>query len=100
MHSTVVLRNFRHFLVLSNRTLSYETVDVRRINAMLNHEDASEYLKITPDGLEARCDVSSFESVRCTFEATEGVWFYEALILTPGVMQIGFATKHSRFLNH
>lgn len=29
-----------------------------------------------------------------------GIWFYEALILTPGVMQIGFATKQSRFSNH
>lgn len=50
--------------------------------------------------MEARCDVSSFESVRCTFEAHSGIWYYEALILTPGVMQIGFATKRSRFLNH
>lgn len=49
---------------------------------------------------QARCDVSSFESVRCTFEATDGIWFYEALILTPGVMQIGFATRQSCFSNH
>uniref|UniRef100_A0A1I7XNS0 DUF5060 domain-containing protein n=1 Tax=Heterorhabditis bacteriophora TaxID=37862 RepID=A0A1I7XNS0_HETBA len=67
---------------------------------MLNHEDVSEYLKIGPDGLEARCDVSSFESVRCTFEVRSGVWYYEATVFTPGVMQIGFATKRSRFLNH
>lgn len=67
---------------------------------MLNHEDVSEYLKIGPDGLEARCDVSSFESVRCTFEVMDGVWYYEATVLTSGVMQIGLATKRSRFLNH
>ncbi|CAD6197267.1 unnamed protein product [Caenorhabditis auriculariae] len=67
---------------------------------MLNHEDVSEYLKIGPNGLEARCDVSSFESVRCTFEVQDGVWYYEATVLTPGVMQIGLATKRSRFLNH
>uniref|UniRef100_A0A915PR00 RING finger and SPRY domain-containing protein 1 n=1 Tax=Setaria digitata TaxID=48799 RepID=A0A915PR00_9BILA len=86
--------------MIENRTPSYMTLNVDEINAMLNHEDVSEYLKIGPNGLEARCDVSSFESVRCTFEATEGIWFYEALILTPGVMQIGFATKQSRFSNH
>lgn len=48
----------------------------------------------------ARCDASSFESVRCTFQVDSGVWFYEALIVTSGVMQIGWATRESKFLNH
>ncbi|VDM58585.1 unnamed protein product, partial [Angiostrongylus costaricensis] len=89
-----------NIFVTPNRTYAYETTDVSHINVMLNHEDVSEYLKIGPDGLEARCDVSSFESVRCTFAVQDGVWYYEAIIYTPGVMQIGFATKRSRFLNH
>lgn len=67
---------------------------------MLNTSDVSEYLKISPDGLEARCDAYSFESVRCTAQADSGVWYYEVLIVTPGVMQIGWATKDSSFLNH
>lgn len=41
---------------------------MRGINAMLNGNDVSEYLKISPNGLEARGDASSFESVRSTFE--------------------------------
>ena len=49
---------------------------------------------------QARCDAASFESVRCTFEVDDGVWFYEVLIITAGVMQIGWATKDSKFLNH
>ncbi|VDD90977.1 unnamed protein product [Enterobius vermicularis] len=89
-----------NIFVVESRELSYLHCNVANINAMLNHEDVSEYLKIGSDGLEARCDASSFESVRCTFEATEGRWYYEALILTSGVMQIGFATKRSRFCNH
>ncbi|VDK47413.1 unnamed protein product [Anisakis simplex] len=89
-----------NIFVHEKREFSYLKCDVSNIGAMLNHEDVSEYLKIASNGLEARCDVSSFESVRCTFEAIEGIWFYEALILTPGVMQIGFATKQSRFSNH
>ncbi|KJH51112.1 SPRY domain protein [Dictyocaulus viviparus] len=89
-----------NIFVTPNRAYAYETTDVSHINVMLNHEDVSEYLKIGPDGLEARCDVSSFESVRCTFAVLDGVWFYEATVFTPGVMQIGFATKRSRFLNH
>ncbi|VDL73757.1 unnamed protein product [Nippostrongylus brasiliensis] len=89
-----------NIFITPNRIYAYETTNVSNINAMLNHEDVSEYLKIGPDGLEARCDVSSFESVRCTFAVQDGVWFYEATVFTPGVMQIGFATKRSRFLNH
>ncbi|XP_072135555.1 RING finger and SPRY domain-containing protein 1 isoform X2 [Mobula birostris] len=82
------------------RQFTYEKVDLSHINAMLNSNDVSEYLKISPDGLEARCDASSFESVRCTFCVDIGVWYYEVTVITSGVMQIGWATKDSKFLNH
>uniref|UniRef100_A0AAY4DLE2 RING finger and SPRY domain-containing protein 1 n=1 Tax=Denticeps clupeoides TaxID=299321 RepID=A0AAY4DLE2_9TELE len=49
---------------------------------------------------QARCDASSFESVRCTFCVDSGVWYYEVTAITSGVMQIGWATKDSKFLNH
>lgn len=49
---------------------------------------------------QARCDASSFESVRCTFCVDSGVWYYEVTVITSGVMQIGWATKDSKFLNH
>lgn len=49
---------------------------------------------------QARCDASSFESVRCTFQVNSGIWYYEVTLLTDGVMQIGWATKSSSFLNH
>jgi hypothetical protein len=29
-----------------------------------------------------------------------GAWFYEVLLLSAGVMQIGWATKASKFLNY
>lgn len=74
-------------------------MNVDQINAMLNVRDVSEYLKISPDGIEARCDEYTFESVRCTCQVDSGRWYYEALIITPGVMQIGWATKRSRFLS-
>ncbi|RZB38761.1 RING finger and SPRY domain-containing protein 1 [Asbolus verrucosus] len=76
-------------IVMNNRKYSYLTVNMEKINAMLNTSDVSEYLKISPDGLEARCDAYSFESVRCTAQADSGVWYYEVRIITPGVMQIG-----------
>ncbi|KAL3208128.1 hypothetical protein MRX96_009720 [Rhipicephalus microplus] len=82
------------------RHYTYEVTDRTNINAMLNSNDVSEYLKISSNGLVARCDASSFESVRCTFQVDSGVWFYEALIVTSGVMQIGWATRESKFLNH
>lgn len=49
---------------------------------------------------QARCDVYSFESVRCTFQVDSGSWYYETTVITTGVMQIGWATKDSTFLNH
>ncbi|XP_029780921.1 RING finger and SPRY domain-containing protein 1 isoform X2 [Suricata suricatta] len=83
-----------------SRQLTYEKVDLNSISAMLNSNDVSEYLKISPHGLEARCDASSFESVRCTFCVDAGVWYYEVTVVTSGVMQIGWATRDSKFLNH
>lgn len=87
-------------VLVDGRKFSYECVDTSAINVMLNVKDVSEYLKISPDGLEARCDAYSFESVRCTFQVDSGVWYYEVVIITSGVMQIGWATKDSTFLNH
>jgi hypothetical protein len=86
--------------ILDYRRSSYEIIDHRCVNVMLNDKDVSEYLKIGPDGLEARSDTVSFESVRCTFNVSSGVWYYEVLIVTDGVMQIGWATKQSKFMNH
>lgn len=41
---TVVLKEGRHF--------TYEKVNLNNVNAMLNSNDVSEYLKISPSGLE------------------------------------------------
>lgn len=85
---------------VEGRKFSYEETDTSQINMMLNSNDVSEYLKIGPNGLDARCDASSFESVRCTFSVNSGCWYYEVTVVTSGVMQIGWATKQSKFLNH
>ncbi|XP_028392377.1 RING finger and SPRY domain-containing protein 1-like [Dendronephthya gigantea] len=85
---------------LKDRPYSYENMNLDGINAMLNVNDVSTYLKISPQGLEARSDAFSFESVRSTFSVSSGTWYYEVILLTSGVMQIGWATKESRFLSH
>ncbi|GFY61450.1 RING finger and SPRY domain-containing protein 1 [Trichonephila inaurata madagascariensis] len=89
-----------NLFIKKGRPFTYENVDRTNLNAMLNSNDVSEYLKIAADGLTARCDASSFESVRCTFQVDSGVWYYEVTIVTSGVMQIGWATRNSKFLNH
>jgi hypothetical protein len=47
---------FFHWCIFSvlveGRKFSYKCVDMSGINAMLNTKDVSEYLKISPDGLE------------------------------------------------
>lgn len=88
-----------NYFTVEGRKYSYEIVDSSAVNVMLNTADVSEYLKISPDGLEARCDAYTFESVRCTFQVVSGCWYYEVLVITPGVMQIGWATKDSNFLS-
>lgn len=88
-----------NYFTVVNRKYSYETLDLSNVNVMLNTKDVSEYLKISPDGLEARCDAYTFESVRCTYQVDSGCWYYEVLVITPGVMQIGWATKNSNFLS-
>jgi len=89
-----------NLLPVDGRKFSHTCVNMNNINIMLNHNDVSEYLKLGPNGLTARCDSSSFESVRGTGQANKGSWFYEVLLLSGGVMQIGWATKDSKFLNH
>jgi RING finger and SPRY domain-containing protein 1 len=89
-----------NYFMVEGRKYSYETAETDKINVMMNTNDVSEYLKISADGLECRCDAYSFESVRCTYQVNGGCWYYEVLIITPGVMQIGWATKNSNFLSH
>ena len=72
----IIQIHFTHFIYLfifnlvvsEGRPFTYERVDNKSINVMLNNQDVSEYLKIAANGLEDRCDASSFESVRCTFQ--------------------------------
>ncbi|XP_015912570.1 RING finger and SPRY domain-containing protein 1 [Parasteatoda tepidariorum] len=89
-----------NLFIKKDRPFTYESIDRSNLNAMLNSNDVSEYLKISADGLTARSDASSFESVRCTYQVDSGVWYYEVTIVTSGVMQIGWATRNSKFLNH
>ncbi|KAK9722354.1 hypothetical protein K7432_002742 [Basidiobolus ranarum] len=74
-----------------------EVVALDNVNVTLNWCDATSRLKWNPTGLETRNDSTSFESVRGTMCVTRGCWYYEVRLITPGIMQIGWATKHSRF---
>lgn len=38
--------------MIPERVLSYKTVDMSSVNAILNSNDVSEYLKIAPSGIE------------------------------------------------
>lgn len=89
-----------NYFLYDSRSFTYETINRDNLNAILNSKDASENLKISPDGLTARNDSSRFESVRCTYAMTSGIYYYEVTVITAGVMQIGLATKQSKFLNY
>lgn len=54
---TVCIRDMTTFfsaVLKEGRQLTYEKVDLNNIRAMLNSNDVSEYLKISPHGLEVK----------------------------------------------
>ncbi|KAF1797965.1 concanavalin A-like lectin/glucanase domain-containing protein [Mucor lusitanicus] len=58
--------------------------------------DLNSHCKLSKDRLEVRNDTFFFESVRATTGVpthTGGRWYYEVLLLTDGIMQIGWGTK-------
>lgn len=89
-----------NFFMIEGRPYSFELIDKSNLYAFLNSKDASENLKISADSLSCRNDTSKFESVRGNIPVSSSVYYYEAKLMTVGVMQIGFATKSSKFLNH
>lgn len=59
---------------------------------------SSQFLKLSPDGLEIRNDALSFESVRATCCAQGGgQWYYEVTVFTGGIMQLGWATEECTY---
>ncbi|XP_075681116.1 RING finger and SPRY domain-containing protein 1-like [Dermatophagoides pteronyssinus] len=82
------------------RKFSYKKVDYSNLNVILNVNDKTEFLKLSPDGLSARCDTYTFECVRSNYPVSSGIYFYEVILLTSGIMQIGWATKSTSFKNH
>ena len=60
-----------HFIT----SYSHERTDLSKVNVMLDKADATDHLKLAPNGLEARNDANSFESVRATcFARGTGLW--------------------------
>eukprot|EP00038_Savillea_parva_P017468 m.20421 g.20421 ORF g.20421 m.20421 type:complete len:748 (-) comp3789_c0_seq1:1612-3855(-) len=80
------------------RQFTMDRVDMTDVNVMLDPRDATKHLKLAADGLEARNDFNSFESVKSTCSARGGgFWYYEATVLTSGIMQIGWATDRCAY---
>lgn len=64
----------------------------------LNPKDCTRHCKLSENCLEIRNDTFYLESARATASVDSGVWYYEVLLLTNGVMQIGWGTKKCLFL--
>ncbi|KAF7732167.1 RING finger and SPRY domain-containing protein 1 [Apophysomyces ossiformis] len=76
---------------------SITTWDLSYLNVVLNPFDATFHWKIGGNGLEIRNDRPHFESIRASVGVRAGKWYYETLLLSDGVMQIGWATKQCQF---
>ncbi|GAA5810953.1 hypothetical protein MFLAVUS_004381 [Mucor flavus] len=71
--------------------------DLSNLNVIMNPFDSTPHLKIGGNGLELRNDRPHFESIRATACVKREKWYYETLLLSNGIMQIGWATSRCRF---
>ncbi|KAI8150032.1 hypothetical protein BJV82DRAFT_528754 [Fennellomyces sp. T-0311] len=71
--------------------------DLTHLKAIMNIFDATAHWKLGGNGLELRNDRPHFESIRATACVKKGKWYYETLLLTNGIMQLGWATNRCRF---
>ncbi|KAI9255101.1 hypothetical protein BDA99DRAFT_467298 [Phascolomyces articulosus] len=71
--------------------------DLSHLKAIMNVFDATAHWKLGGNGLELRNDRPHFESIRATASVKQGKWYYETMLLTNGIMQLGWATSRCRF---
>ncbi|KAI8343143.1 hypothetical protein BC941DRAFT_87839 [Chlamydoabsidia padenii] len=71
--------------------------NLSHIRTIMNPFDATPHWKFGINGLELRNDRPHFESIRATASVKTGKWYYEALLLSSGIMQLGWATSRCRF---
>ena len=92
MPSTLVKKThiFIIFSVLiPERVLSYEAIDLTNINVILNSNDVSEYLKIAPSGLEVRKAKNIREIDLCNFISRKiNFAFYFRHDVTPRLLKV------------
>ncbi|KAI8097514.1 uncharacterized protein BX664DRAFT_259281 [Halteromyces radiatus] len=71
--------------------------NLSHIRTIMNPFDATSHWKFGINGLELRNDRPHFESIRATASVKTGKWYYETLLLSSGIMQLGWATSRCRF---
>lgn len=71
--------------------------DLSNLQVIMNPFDSTPHLKIGGNGSELRNDRPHFESIRATACVKRDKWYYETLLLSNGIMQIGWATSRCRF---
>ncbi|XP_004349450.2 SPRY domain-containing protein [Capsaspora owczarzaki ATCC 30864] len=67
------------------------------INVMLDKRNTMSFVKVSADGLEARNDACTFETVRSSFGVLHGKWYLEVTLLSGGIMQIGWTGRDCEF---
>ncbi|ORZ21431.1 hypothetical protein BCR42DRAFT_448276 [Absidia repens] len=71
--------------------------NLSHIRTIMNPFDSTPHWKLGINGLELRNDRPHFESIRATSSVKTGKWYYETLLLSSGIMQLGWATSRCRF---
>lgn len=62
-----------------------------------NKQNSNNKKSLIYNTMQLRNDRPHFESIRATTGVKTGKWYYETLLLTNGIMQLGWATHRCRF---
>ncbi|KAI8074589.1 hypothetical protein BC940DRAFT_315194 [Gongronella butleri] len=87
-----------HNVFGTNDDKQHASWDLEGHHVIVNPFDATPHWKLGGNGLEIRNDRPHFESIRATTCVKQGKWYYEVLLVSDGIMQIGWCTSRCRFV--
>ncbi|KAG1055961.1 hypothetical protein G6F43_002106 [Rhizopus delemar] len=86
-----------HTFTSSECDIASHPWNLKHLTMIMNPFDATANMKLANNGLELRNDKRYYESIRGTACVKKGKWYYEVLLMSHGIIQIGWATNQCCF---
>ncbi|KAJ6222716.1 hypothetical protein RDWZM_001261 [Blomia tropicalis] len=81
---------------LNNYQIKIPRSDSLCYHYTLHWESRTDHMKLSTDLLSARSD-NGWQSIRCSFPISSGIFYYETIMITQGPMRIGWTTNEKEF---